>query len=69
MLGGCGNCECDIGSFVSGYNLVDHWYGLWKHVARVAISEISFLHVLCVSALITSSLFIGFQHISNEWKA
>jgi hypothetical protein len=38
-----------------------------KLVARVAISEI-FLHVLCVPALINSSSFIGFCHISNDWK-
>jgi hypothetical protein len=47
---------------------VDHCYGLRKLVARVAVSEIV-LHVLCVPALITSSSFIGFWHISNDWKA
>jgi hypothetical protein len=47
---------------------VDHCYGLWELVARVVVSEI-FLHVLCILALITSSLFIGFWHISNDWKA
>jgi hypothetical protein len=41
--------------------------GLWKLVARVATSEI-FLHVLCIPALITSLSFIGFWHISNEFK-
>jgi hypothetical protein len=41
---------------------------LYKLVASVAVSQ-SFLHVRCVPTLITFLLFIGFWHISNEWKA
>jgi hypothetical protein len=38
-----------------------------KLVARVVVSEI-FLHVLYVPALITSSSFIRFWNIRNDWK-
>jgi hypothetical protein len=38
-----------------------------KLVARVVVSEV-FLHVPGVLALITSSSFIRFWHIGNDWK-
>jgi hypothetical protein len=40
---------------------------LYKLVTSVAVSE-TFLHVCYVPTLITFSLFIGFWHISNDWK-
>jgi uncharacterized protein Usg len=40
---------------------------LYKLLASVAILQ-TFLHVRYIPTLITFSSFIGFWHISNNWK-
>jgi hypothetical protein len=47
---------------------VDHCYGIMKTYCSVAVSE-KFLHARCVPTLGTSSPFIRFWYMSNDWKA
>jgi hypothetical protein len=46
---------------------MDHCYGMMKTYRSVAVSE-KYLHVCSVPTIVTSSSFIGFWYMSNDWK-
>jgi hypothetical protein len=60
-------CGCDLGPLLSGCNRVDHYYGIIQTCGKCCCFGDISACALCTT-LITFPSFIGFWHISNDWK-